>query len=226
MLIHKQSRSTARMAAMIAGVISCLVTISAVAQQGDTAERLLECDRLSDPELKLACYDAVVTGLREDASADPREDRLQDEAGTAEQDPGDDRVSAAPAQAETVLPAGTAAAESGKAEPGASPGSSSSPQAVDDDFGLEDQRAAEQREEERARELEESIEATIVKVTIHNDRRFSVQLDNGQIWRETEGTRVGVPKEGAVAVVTAGKLGGYRMKIDGIARQAWVRRVK
>ena len=223
MLNHKQSRSTVCVAAVISGVVACLVTIPAVAQQGDTADRLLECDRLSDPELKLACYDEVVTGLKEGAPAGPREDRPQNEAPAAEQDHVEDAVSAPPAQAETASPA---AAESVRVEPGASTGSSPGPQSVDDDFGLEDQRAAEQREEERARELEESIQATIVKVTIHSDRRFSVQLDNGQVWRETQGTRVGVPKEGAVAVVTAGKLGGYRMKIDGIARQAWVRRMK
>ena len=225
-LNYEKSRSIVSKATVISGVLGCLATISAVAQQSDTADRLLECDRLSDPQLKLICYEAVVTGLKEDASADPQEDRLQDESLTAEQYHGEGAASAGSARPATASPAGAAAAESTKAEPGSSTGSSSGSQAVDEDFGLEDQRAAERREELRASELEESLEATIVKVTMHSDRRFSVQLDNGQVWRETQGTRVGVPKEGAVAVVTAGKFGGYRMKIDGIARQAWVRRVK
>jgi hypothetical protein len=210
-LNHGKSRSIVNRAG-ISGVVACLVTIVAAAEQGDTADRLLECDRLSDPELKLACYDAVVTGLKEGESPEPSEDRPQNEAQTDLQEQDDEVMPAAPDQSATALPAaGAAAADSS---------------AMDEDFGLEDQRAAEQREEERAAESEESLEATIVKVTVHSDRRFSVQLDNGQVWRETQGTRVGVPKEGAAVVITAGKLGGYRMTIDGIARQAWVRRMK
>lgn len=208
---YGKTRSIVNKAAAISGIAACLVTFPAAAQQGNTADRLLECDRLSDPELKLACYDAVVNGLKEGESPDSSEHRPRTEAHTAGQEQGAAAIPAAPVEPATALPAEAAAAESS---------------AVDEDFGLENQRAAERREQERGGETEESLEATIVKVTVHHDRRFSVQLDNGQVWRETQGTRVGVPKEGAAVVITAGKLGGYRMTIDGIAREAWVRRMK
>ena len=68
--------------------------------------------------------------------------------------------------------------------------------------------------------------ATIVRVWMNHDQRFGVELDNGQKWREVQGTKVGKPKEGALVTISTGGFGGYRMKIDGIARKAWVRRTK
>lgn len=66
-------------------------------------------------------------------------------------------------------------------------------------------------------------EGVIVRVWERHDGRFTVKLNNGQYWRETEGTRVGVPDVGDVVTVTRGLFGSYRMKIDGISRVAWVR---
>lgn len=66
--------------------------------------------------------------------------------------------------------------------------------------------------------------AAIVRVWQNLDGRFSVELDNGQVWRETEGSRVGMPKAGSTVEVSTAALGSYQMKIDGIARKARVRR--
>lgn len=66
--------------------------------------------------------------------------------------------------------------------------------------------------------------ATIVRVWQNLDGRFSVELDNGQVWRETEGSRVGMPKAGSAVEISTAALGSYQMKIDGIARKARVRR--
>ncbi len=63
----------------------------------------------------------------------------------------------------------------------------------------------------------------IVRVWERHDGRFTVKLNNGQHWRETEGTRVGIPDVGDEVTVSRGLFGSYRMKIDGIARVAWVR---
>ncbi len=88
----------------------------------------------------------------------------------------------------------------------------------DSDYGLTPKK-------ERKAEAE-SFAATIVRVWMHHDERFSVELDNGQRWRETQGTRVGKPKEGAMVTVSPGSFGSFRMKIDGISRKAWVRRTR
>ena len=68
-------------------------------------------------------------------------------------------------------------------------------------------------------------EAEIVEVRMHHDGRFSVRLDTGEVWRETEGSRIRTPKPGQWVEVYKGTTGGYRMKIEGRPKLAWVRRV-
>lgn len=72
----------------------------------------------------------------------------------------------------------------------------------------------------------EGFQATIVRVWENFDGRFSVELDNGQVWRETQGTRVGMPAEGDSVEVSKGIFGSYRMKIESITPIARVRRTK
>ena len=69
------------------------------------------------------------------------------------------------------------------------------------------------------------LEATIVSVRVHHDGRFSVELDNGETWRETRrGTRVRLPEPGDAVEVYKEGPGGHRMRIEGNSRVAWVRR--
>jgi len=72
----------------------------------------------------------------------------------------------------------------------------------------------------------DNIKATIVRSWKNHDGRFSVELDTGEVWRETQGTRVGLPKKGVSVEISTGRWGGYRMKIGNINRIAWVRRTK
>ena len=93
-----------------------------------------------------------------------------------------------------------------------------------DDFGSEGIASRSSQEEESS--AVDNIEATIVRSWRNHDGRFSVELDNGQIWQETQGTRVGLPKVERSVKISTGRWGGYRMKIDNIKRIAWVRRTK
>ena len=93
-----------------------------------------------------------------------------------------------------------------------------------DDFGSEDIASRSTQEEEAS--AVEKIEATIVRSWKNHDGRFSVELDNGQIWRETQGTKSRLPKVNTSVTISTGRLGGYRMKFDNIKRVAWVRRTK
>lgn len=93
-----------------------------------------------------------------------------------------------------------------------------------DDFGSVDVASRSTREKES--NVVDSIQAMIVRSWRNRDGRFSVELDNGQIWRETQGTRVGQPKVDKSVKITTGRWGGYRMKVENIKRIAWVRRTK
>jgi hypothetical protein len=69
--------------------------------------------------------------------------------------------------------------------------------------------------------------ATITKSSKSGLYHFVVELDNGQVWEETDGSRrPGLPKVGQTVRVTEGRLGGYRMKIGSANKLSWVRRLK
>ena len=69
--------------------------------------------------------------------------------------------------------------------------------------------------------------ATIIKSSKSGLYHFIVELDNGQVWEETDGSRrPGLPKVGQTVRVTEGRLGGYRMKIGSANKLSWVRRLK
>lgn len=69
------------------------------------------------------------------------------------------------------------------------------------------------------------LEAKIVKVWVLHDGRFSVELDNGDIWRQTRRvTKVRAPEPGNSVEVYKKGPGDHRMRIEGNPRVAWVRR--
>ena len=82
------------------------------------------------------------------------------------------------------------------------------------------------KEERKKSNVVEYIQATIVRSWRNYDGRFSVELDNGQNWRETQGTRAAISNKGASVIIMTGRLGGYRMRFENINKPAWVRRTK
>jgi len=132
-------------------------------------------------------------------------------------------ISATPSEAVSAAADSAPLATYNTAEPAATTA------AAEENFGLEDAnaRAAKQKEEVEKKEEIRSIQATIVNAWPTVDGRFEVRLDNGQVWRETEGTRrMRLPKEGSSVVISKGRLGSYRMKIGNDNRLAAVRRTK
>ena len=80
-----------------------------------------------------------------------------------------------------------------------------------------------------AEEEEEFVEftATIVVSRKSGLYHFVVELDNGQVWEETDGSRrPTLPKVGQKVRVYEGRFGGYRMKIGNDNRISWVRQLK
>ena len=152
------------------------------------------------------------------------------------------RSPAAPAS--TAVASEPAAADSATIPDDAPPATTDSPADPIDDFGRDSMQSKAEEEEEEEEKLPLEMRATIVRSWRNNDGRFSVELDNGQTWRETQGSRVagpsdnnlvwggrnasgaGLPREGRSVEVFEGRFGGYRMRIEGITQLAHVRRTK
>lgn len=241
---HRASQPVAILATVAATLLAPGIA-TAQAAAPDTNERLLECDALQDPAAKLACFNAVVQGLKSEPGA-PDTVPAPDPAPAAEiapaaaaTPPATEPAASAPAPAKAAEPRPAAAIDvtpAPRAEPApvdATPTRRSDPPAEPapvaglgaDDFGLDSMRRRDNDLDDQDPAVE-SIRARITQVWRTNDGRFAVRLDNGQIWRETQGTRIGMPDEGRTVEISHGRLGGYRMKVDNITRIAWVRRYK
>jgi len=176
------------------------------------------CTEISDPEEKLTCFDEIVDSAK--ARSDIATSDSQGGASSSHDTPTPDSNDDTPFQAPAALP-----------EPPESGGGST----ATDDGLLEEMTVPSISESQNLyrgaqakNEYHEAVpfDATIVSVRTNQSGRFSVTLDNGQIWRETSGSKARVPKEGRTVEIDKGKMGGYRMKIEGVPSVAWVRRVK
>ncbi|MGH9897187.1 MAG: hypothetical protein ACREA0_35370, partial [bacterium] len=96
-----------------------------------------------------------------------------------------------------------------------------------DELGLE-QVTAQTR---RKGDAEAAVSATVVAFDFVGYRRLRVQLDNGQIWRQTDGDRPDVTTglRGARTFdveLWRTRLGGYRMRIEPLNQTIRVNRLK
>ena len=171
--------------------------VAYAAESGNLQERLLACEGIVSQDEKLECFNAVVDGLDRSKSRAAQPVKPQQPA---------------------VAPAAAAVPKSTTVPVEQAPVVEALAPELDSDYGL--------KVEKEKKPKEAAVMATIVRVWMNHDQRFSVELDNGQQWRETQGTKVGKPKEGAFVTISSGGFGSYRMKIDGISRKAWVRRTK
>lgn len=74
----------------------------------------------------------------------------------------------------------------------------------------------------------DSITATVRTVRYNPLGRFTVTLDNGQVWQQSPGDsdKARFPKDGAVVTITRGALGSYNLTIGGAARLFKVNRIQ
>ena len=226
------TRTAAMTAALTAAAIMVVGTVAPVRAQNNTqdgtTDRLLACDGMTDPTEKLACFDAVVESLKQ-SPATPAVDSSSVLVPTSVPPPP---TASAPNTESPDAPSIDVAPEPAAADTSSLPtdtldAPTDTPATVVDNFGRDGMNAKTDRQENKDQEQDvEPIQATIVRSWRNSDGRFSVELDNGQVWRETQGTRVGLPKEGRSVNISKGRFGGYRMKIEKINQIAWVRRTK
>lgn len=218
----------------LALLCATLFSIAAFAQSDrDLSERLLACDALQNAQDRLACFNRLVDGIK----APPAELVRPRNGTSATTDVPSQTSPAPPSEPADPLPAPAPAVDAGpssaaseperaataaapRAQPQPTPaGSTQAPASAEASAAPE----APVREEPSPRPAGLTGEAVIVRVWENYDGRFTVELDNGNVWRETQGTRVGIPEVGAKVEVTRSLFGAYRMKIDGIPRIAWIR---
>jgi len=225
------TRTAAKMAALVAAAIVSFVGSAAEGAlddaQNQTEERLLACDSISDPAEKMACFNGVVERLKESNAVPAAESpsaptpASDTTAATAAASATAVAIPAAPSEPEPAADLHSSTGAGTPVEPTAAADT------AEDNFGIEDVKVetAEPRKEEEKEEIK-SVQATITDVWTTIDGRFEVRLDNGQVWRETSGSRIKMPIAGSIVQIKKGRLGSYRMKIGNDNRLAFVRRTK
>lgn len=232
--------STRRIGITITTIAAFVAAISATelhAQEEPedrTNARLKECDRIADPAARLECFDVVVRGLNQPPEP-PQESRAEpptvQEAvpqtpvqETAPQTPVQRAAPRTPAPVATATPGNATSSTSDVTRSDAPDVQTASAENVEGPAN--DSIDSAPRVGEANEDTPDIIRATIVEVRAMNNGRFEARLDNGQVWRETEASRVRMPKAGSSVVITKGRLGSYRMKINNDNRRAGVRRTK
>ena len=225
--------SSTRLAATVTAAIVAIggvappVCAQDSAQNGIT-ERLLACDGITDLTERLVCFNTVVKDLKQSPAAPAASSPSASAPASDSPPPAARTTTTASPAAPSVAVAPEPAAADASLPPTDTPVAPTATSATEaDDFGRDGMKAEPDRQENKEKKKDaEVIQATIVRSWRNHDERFSVELDNGQVWRETQGTRVGLPKEGRSVEISEGRFGGYRMKIENIRKIAWVRRTK
>ena len=183
--------------------VATLLLLSArisVAQSVELSS-LENCASLETPELKLACFEAIIAAARTPAAQVP-------EAAAVV---GPENVPMAidhePDAANIQVTPGATAAAAMASEPPA------------DDFG-EEQLVVPERKEEKI------IRATVTKVSQGYNKTLYFHLANGHVWRQIEPRRLQYPKSGNFEVsISQGVMGAYRLRIGDNGRLVSIRRV-
>ncbi len=185
--------------AWMSGPTSALAT-QEEPRDDNTTQDLIACGDLTSPEEQLACFDAIAESTIVESTKVTPEAASRDSPG---------RPSAVNPSANSRSPSN----------------SSSVIEAMEVPSVLESDNLYRREMEFQDDFNFTPLEATIVSVRVHHDGRFSVELDNGEIWRETRrGTRVRLPEVGDAVEIYKDGPGGHRMRTEGNSRVAWVRR--
>jgi len=71
-----------------------------------------------------------------------------------------------------------------------------------------------------------SVAMEIEKITKFDAIKKRFYFKNGQVWEQTTGSNINIPKSPWTAEITKGALGGYKLKLNGKGWKVKVRRVK
>ena len=168
----------------------------------DDAERLacfdagVRCSSIDSDSDRLRCFDQVYDRVYDDA-----ESGIEQAVDTSRHSDGGTAVDSV--QSEPNGP-DDAAGNTGTVAAASSP----------EDFGKREPS-----------DVQEYIEATIVEIRTTGLKIDYLRLDNGQVWREVNDSRIRF-KEGRRVTITEGILGSFDLQMEGDNRIAKVRRVR
>ena len=215
-----------------------------VAQSVDLSS-LEICANLETPELKLACFEAIIASSKTPETRQPEavDSPLSDqtvaeiEAVPAAEPPVDvmrheaPAVDAVPDSTPAAVATSTAAVavttEPSTAALSVTPGPSvaTTPGPVVNSQ-LGEERLDRPEREKKANE-DEVFHATVTEVTRGRNRILYFHFDNGQVWRQIEARHLEYPRSGEFEInITRGMMGDYRMRIGDNGRLVRIRRVQ
>ncbi|MEM9401294.1 MAG: hypothetical protein AAGA44_02265 [Pseudomonadota bacterium] len=198
------------------------------------AEDAAKCQELSDPQVRLACLDAVAKRLSE--GLDSTEEVDSEDANipivtatpTAPQPPEGDVAVDAPSAPETpevstVSESTTVVAETPASPEPPAPATSAS--AVADTPPV--WAAAPEQRTEEPKDSPRRFEATIVRITSNNVGRHRFYTEDGAVWEQTQLVEVRQPKALPATAEFRRKItGNPTIKFDSSSRSYRVRRIK
>jgi hypothetical protein len=208
-----------------AAVTLLLLIASPASSQSVDLSALELCAGLEAPELRLACFEAIVAGSK---APEVREAKLVEEpvndqpaAEAVAMPESVPAVDAAPATvpAVAVVPESQPAVAAGPA-----PAVDTPERTAASDFGQEYLVQPEKTEEERENE---TLRATVTNVTKGQNGVLYFHLDNGHVWRQMEARHFQYPKNREFNInITRGMMGDYRLRIGDNGRLVRIRRVE
>jgi hypothetical protein len=169
-------------ARMLAAVFVAGYVATAAAQTGFT-DKMKSCANLADDRARLACYDAAVAGIDAEAAKAATERKRQAEV----------RAQELAAREEADRKAAAAKAEQAKVNA----------------FGAE-ALPADLKPDSKTESIDE-LEGAVSEVFYSPLKEIIVVLENGQMWRQSDTTRVGTVKKGDKVLIKKRTLSGYRM---------------
>ena len=165
----------------------------------DLRDEMLRCAQLKDPQVRLACYDALAAVSASAETAAGGEDRSE-----AEDTPA---TGAAPA---------TTAANAPRPGDGENQDSESERSLTDRFFGMLP----------GSNDGDNKIESRVVGEIegLRRGKRF--ELENGQVWRQVDDTKRNYSATNPKVEIKEGFMNSYRMRLEGLNARIRVRRVE
>jgi SWI/SNF-related matrix-associated actin-dependent regulator 1 of chromatin subfamily A len=196
---------------VVATLLGCTALGTAGAVKAQVSEKLVACAARLDNAERLACYDSVVKSLGAEARAATEAREKAAKAAEAE------AAAAAAAQAAAATEAAAAAATARAAADAEAKAAA----AREREQAFGDAKASAQAEERV-----ESLATRIEEVFTDARKQPLFLMENGQLWRQTDGLPLVLARSGMDVEIRRGALGGFRMTVPRAKATISVRRVR
>jgi hypothetical protein len=229
-------------------VVFAALMLAASGAAADPNQDIARCSLVASNEVRLACYDAAAAALKNIAPAAPAAPSTAAEPSTAQAAPPAATAQVAASAPVALTPPANAKGfrfptfglfGSKKEEPAREAATARAPvaeaattpvpasaAASDSQFGAE--RLPEPKQADGS-VLRPTMRAGITEYSYTPYDRIIVFLDNGQVWRQTNGdtTRLRLRKDRSyTAKIEKGLIGSYNLTVDGIRKMVKVTRIK